>query len=474
MDKTVELADGCVIVVPDTLNLITSYVLEEQRDWFEDEIRFVRKLLSPGDKVIDIGANYGVYTLSMARAVGPSGRIWAFEPTSSTAKSLTKSIVANGFGNVIVDQRGVSQERATLHLSLNDNSELNEIVRAPNVAMNGATELIEVASLDELSEQYGWTDIAFMKIDAEGEESRIIRGGRKFFANNSPLVQYEVKAGPDLHMELVEEFRSIGYAPYRLIPGLNLLAPLADGESVDAFLLNLFGCKADCAEKLAAQGRLVGKAVDASWDLPSVGHDLLRRWNADGRFGWRTSLAGFSFARELHAAWVEMDVPGHNETVERAIALFSISGSSEVPPLDRYRALRCSFELMNALCAEEPGFMRRATLARIALGFGARVVAVEALRQLFESFMTTQQINLGEPFLAASDRFEQISPGTSMDKWLMGSTLEEFEKWSHYSSFYAGSEAFSRLAAIQQFGFASEEMLRRLALVSSRSGVRQN
>src|SRR5271156_3491421 len=80
------LVDGVRIVVPDSLFLITSYVLREQQDFFEDELPFVRQLLQPGQNVIDIGANYGVYTLPMAQKVGASGHVWAFEPASSTAR----------------------------------------------------------------------------------------------------------------------------------------------------------------------------------------------------------------------------------------------------------------------------------------------------------------------------------------------------------------------------------------------------
>lgn len=67
---TLTLIDDVRVVVPDSLDLITPYVLLEQEDWFEDEIKFLRRLLKPGQKVIDIGANYGVYALSMAQGRG--------------------------------------------------------------------------------------------------------------------------------------------------------------------------------------------------------------------------------------------------------------------------------------------------------------------------------------------------------------------------------------------------------------------
>ena len=72
---TLTLIDGVRVVVPDSLDLITPYVLREQQDWFEEEIKFLRRFLQPGQNVIDIGANYGVYTLSMAQAVGSNGHV---------------------------------------------------------------------------------------------------------------------------------------------------------------------------------------------------------------------------------------------------------------------------------------------------------------------------------------------------------------------------------------------------------------
>src|SRR2546429_193801 len=63
---TLEIAGGVRIVMPDSLNLITPYVLYEQQDWFEEELGFLRRILRPGENAIDIGANYGVYALSIA------------------------------------------------------------------------------------------------------------------------------------------------------------------------------------------------------------------------------------------------------------------------------------------------------------------------------------------------------------------------------------------------------------------------
>src|ERR1700728_4307107 len=50
---TIEIVGGVRIVVPDSLNLITPYVLYEQQDWFEEELGFLRRILRPGQNAID-------------------------------------------------------------------------------------------------------------------------------------------------------------------------------------------------------------------------------------------------------------------------------------------------------------------------------------------------------------------------------------------------------------------------------------
>ena len=162
-----QMADGVLIVVPDSLNLITPYVLQEQHDWFEDEIKFVRHLLNPGDHVMDIGANYGVYTLSMARAVGASGRVWSFEPASETANLLAAGISANEFSQVVLERYAVSSTSGVAKLSLNDNSELNALLAGP--PDSGRHEEVPLVTLDGFMDRAELKHLDFLKMDAEGE-----------------------------------------------------------------------------------------------------------------------------------------------------------------------------------------------------------------------------------------------------------------------------------------------------------------
>lgn len=466
---TITLVDGVRIVVPDSLDLITPYVLMEQQDWFEDEIKFLRRLLQPGQKVVDIGANYGVYALSMAQTVGATGFVWAFEPASDTAKLFADGIAVNGFTQVILERSALSSTCGTAQLSLNGNSELNSLVRGE--MSTSASETVPLVNLDECLERYGWRDIDFMKIDAEGEEANILKGGKRFFADLSPLVQYEVKAGADLHLELVQYFASLGYDSYRLVPGLDLLVPFDAESPPDGYLLNLFCCKQDRAERLAAHGYLLEPAAH----LLSTGAErlkvALKKIDNQNAYDWRQTIANLPYGVQLANQWEQTMTEGNSDEVDEALFFYALSRDSSLSSAIRFDALEAGFSLLNILCEHQPSYLRLASLARIAQDYGARSVAVNALIQLIEAIQQHNQVDPSEPFLAPSKQFDTAPPGEAIGSWVLAAALEEFERLSSFSSFYTGASARQRLEIIHTLGFGSAEMERRLRLVQKRFGL---
>jgi FkbM family methyltransferase len=453
---TLPLIDGTRVVVPDSLHLITPYVLREQQDWFEDEIKFLRRILRSGQQVIDIGANYGLYALSMARAVGQQGKVWAFEPASATAALLAQSIAANGFTQVTLEKCALSSQPGTARLSLNDNSELNELIRGGD-GTAGPNEEVPLTTLDDALRLHGWSDIAVVKIDAEGEEANILQGGKEFFNRLSPLILYEIKAGSTLHMELVAAFSALGYRSYRLVPGLDMLTPFQPTAGADPYLLNLFCCKADRAALLAADGHLVEAA-------PAVPAALL-----DNHY-WNRTLAYLPYAGPLLSAWKSSANASGRGELDAALALFAFSQDSMQQPALRFAALELSFNILRGLCDRSFRLLRLATLARVAAAYGARGVAVEALGKLTNAMLAQQEVDPGEPFLVPAPRFDPLPPGGNVADWLLAGALEELERLERFSSFYAGPSSRQRLDLIRRLGFGSEEMHRRLALVNQRFG----
>jgi FkbM family methyltransferase len=456
------LVDGVRIVVPDSLDLITPYVLREQQDFFEDELPFVRDVLQPGQNVIDIGANYGVYTLPMAQKVGASGHVWAFEPSASTAQFLAQSVAANNFGNVTLQQKAVSSAPGSAQLALNIHPELRSIVHG--AVPLGGSETVSLVTLDDCMDLYHWQDIDLIKIDAEGEEVNIVKGGRRFFEHNAPLVQYELRTNAaDMNFALIRDFAAIGYDSYRYVPGLNVLVPFDIESPPDSYLLNLFCCNAARAHRLSGRGFLLryGDLADRSKPLgPSA--------SLDAKHDWRRALARLPYAIPLMSAWESAERGADSTDVRQALSLYACSCDAPLTMAERFRVLEASFLRFKALCEREPSHLRLASLARVAHDYGQRTVVVNALTQLLATIRSTGTFDPKEPFLPPIKRFDSISPGEGLGSWILAAILEQLEQRERFSSFYAGASGLDRLEAIHALGFGSPGMERRLELVRQR------
>jgi FkbM family methyltransferase len=461
---TLRLHDDVQVVVPNSLDLITPYVLQEQEDWFEDEIKFLRCLLQPGQKIIDIGANYGVYTLSMAKTVGDTGNIWSFEPASSTASFLAAGIKANDFKQIVLEQSALSSACGEAKLSLNTNSELNSLVHENSSSDN--TETVPLVTLDVCMDRYNWQEIEFVKIDAEGEEANILQGGQRFFSELSPLVQYEIKAGFDIHLELVQNFAEMGYKSYQLVPGLNLLVPF-DPASLDGYLLNLFCCKPDRAQKLIQQGYLLDIDNYSSQPNQELLSKISEQIKTKNQYGWQQTIVKLPYGLELSNLWEQTMADDNNADLKQLLAYYSFSCDVQVSNSERFTALQASLSGLLTLCNQRASYSLLASLARVATDFGARSIAVQALRMIANSIFNGDDIDISEPFFIPGNRFDTLCPDAD-GNWYFAAVLEELERLESFSSFYTGQTSLPRLELLRDLGFSSTEMSRRLTLLQQR------
>lgn len=462
---TLDIVDGIKVVVPDSLDLLTPFVLQEQRDWFEDEIRFLRGLLKPGQKAIDIGANYGLYTLSVASVVGRSGRVWAFEPASATADLLRQSVAANGFDHVTVEQCAMSEQEGSAQFTMHDHAECNALVRG--ALMTQPTEFVSLVTLDSYARAHDWSGIDFIKIDAEGEEVNILRGGQEFLTRNAPLIQYEIRAGRDLDLDLVRSFSDLGYESYRLVPGMNVLIPFRADSEVDRYLLNVFACKPEQAARMASEGRLI--AEKSMPDAISRGSPGSASDDVDTE--WPATLTALPYGRMLAAQWQRRVADADAGAMAQALASYLNSRNDSLPVAERFDALSRSYHRFRSLVDGSPTQARLSSLARIAQDFGARAVAIDALSRLFNSIAQHGRVDLDEPFLAPAARFDSLDPQGALGDWMLVAAAEQLERLQEYSTFYRGRSAQQRLEMICRSEFASPDMHRRLSLLRQRFGL---
>ncbi len=132
--------------------------------------------LRPGDVVYDIGANVGFFTLIAAKMVGPTGRVYSFEPVPSTAQALRKNIALNRLTNVDVIEAAVGRSSGTGTLILGQSS-LD--ARLDPDGGDGSGLAVPVVSIDDSPVDRHPT---FVKIDAEGAEFDVLDGMRQTLA----------------------------------------------------------------------------------------------------------------------------------------------------------------------------------------------------------------------------------------------------------------------------------------------------
>jgi len=181
--------------------------------------RAFSRLVRPGDTIVDVGANVGYFAALLARWVGASGRVIAFEPVPHLADAARQTIADNGVEDVVCLQRravGAAPGHIAVHtfrgLPLGHAS-TTTLGRADAVAHECELTTLDVALGDEL----GVERVDFVKIDVEGAERDVLAGATRLLARpDAPIVHFEVnrRCLEDrglLAAQVVEPLRDAGY-----------------------------------------------------------------------------------------------------------------------------------------------------------------------------------------------------------------------------------------------------------------------
>lgn len=199
-----------------------------------------------GMTVVDVGANIGYYTLLAAKLVGPSGKVYAFEPEPKNFSILSKNISINNFRNVVVLPKAASDKNDKAFLYLSETN--NEGHRIYNLGEGRKKIEIESVSLDDFF--VGQEEkIDFIKIDVEGAEMAVLEGMRHILKCNrnikiiiefKPFILKKSHFDPN---EFLKILLNVGFKIYLIAD--KILGPYQDArvilEDVEKLrILNLF------------------------------------------------------------------------------------------------------------------------------------------------------------------------------------------------------------------------------------------
>lgn len=195
-------------------------------------LRLYQKIIKFGQTVLDIGANVGSHTLPFSKLVGNSGRVVAFEPTSFAYGKLVVNIALNPeLSQRIIPMQVMlvagSQARLEPALfsswPLENSRDLHEEHKGRLMDTSGAS----VVTLDDAVDRLELFRIDFLKIDVDGYEYEVLKGGLRTLKIHRPSIimefaPYLIKL--EEFCSMVELLRGIGYRFYdanslRQLPG---------------------------------------------------------------------------------------------------------------------------------------------------------------------------------------------------------------------------------------------------------------
>jgi FkbM family methyltransferase len=179
----------------------------------------IKKIIKPGMKILDIGANIGYYTLIMGKLIGDNGELWAFEPVKRYREQNIWHIQANHLENhVHMLDFALSDTKTTADIIVDNISATMHWVGSSGSGEKHV-ESIKLDALDNVSKLYTLPKIDFIKIDTDGHEPFIFKGAKDFFSKQKPLMVVEFaqlvldEANSDVR-ELKEIIESLGYTLY--------------------------------------------------------------------------------------------------------------------------------------------------------------------------------------------------------------------------------------------------------------------
>lgn len=420
---TVQLASGMRLQLPPSLSSLSTYVALEQERWFEPEISLVRYLMRPGEDALDIGANHGFYALEMARC-GPDSHVWAFEPTQAPRRLLTGSIRENGFEECItVVPAGLAERDCEADFDVSEHSEFNQ-----RGGGTGAVERVQLFALDGFLERHApGRRIGFVKLDAEGEEPRIIAGGWRFFAEQQPVVVFELKHGANVNLALLQQWRALGYGLFWWSEPLSLLLPFDEREAELDYALNLVAVTPRRQAELAARGLLLTVEAMVSRPVPAVGSEALSTWCAT------PALAGLGTpgaAAVQASGWLQA-----------VAAVAAAHSQAALSPAERVACLMAANDTVDPRTATPEEMLLR---VHVLHALGRQAAALKLGRAVLQQWQPGASLaGPGLPVVPPERTDLQFVPQGSLRDWLRQRLVEYVARRSAWSSYFQSSSAAS-------------------------------
>jgi FkbM family methyltransferase len=181
---------------------VDDYVGRAMYVWGEHDPKITSVLdavLSPGDTVLDIGANLGTVSLFACKKVGETGHVHCFEPQPLVAQCLRMSIMINGYRQGTVHECGLSNQSGSAEMAILQAGNLGTAAIVSEAVQSSTAKIrVRLENADEYIRALGCQRVSLVKIDVEGHEEVILGSMRDWMQEMKPsVVLFECFVGKD-------------------------------------------------------------------------------------------------------------------------------------------------------------------------------------------------------------------------------------------------------------------------------------
>lgn len=187
---------------------------------YDDALPHLLARLSMSDTFVDVGANYGVYAIAAAPR---AHQVIAFEPGQKAFAALRANVRVNTLGNVVLCCAALSDQPGTATLYCGPDSSRNSLGDWDETC---AVETVPVDTLSHSLGRMGVERVDVVKVDVEGAEELVLRGGREIIARHHPAILFEINASAALALGLSPQ----GAAHFLATLGYEFFCFTAEGE----------------------------------------------------------------------------------------------------------------------------------------------------------------------------------------------------------------------------------------------------
>ena len=176
------------------------------------------KNIQAGMIVFDIGANIGDSVLQIAKKLNGTGSIYAFEPSPDVFQRLNRNVSLNNFNNIETFNLGMADVESQLSFVVEDKNHSGGAFISKDA--NNAIK-VAVTTIDKFVAEHNLSKLDFLKIDTEGFEVFVLKGGVNTFRNFKPKMFIEVsdsllKRAGSSAKELIQILNELNYHSVRL------------------------------------------------------------------------------------------------------------------------------------------------------------------------------------------------------------------------------------------------------------------